>query len=123
MSQSRSGGRKAIRRKLNVESFEWTDEAISRFDSTEAAEESKGSPQEKGGGDTEKGSSSLPTEPEDMDRTIARVQQRKKEEAARQARRDARPTEAPRAETLLSTFTMDTEAGVGADELAATFQP
>ena len=120
MSQSRTGGRKAIRRKLNVESFEWTDEAISRFDSTEAAEESKGSPQEKGGGDTEKGSSSLPTEPEDMDRTIARVQQRKKEEAARQARRDARPTEAPRAETLLSTFTMDTETGVGADELAAT---
>ena len=77
-SQYSTGGRKTLRRKLNVESFEWTDEAISRFDSTGAAEESKGSPQEKGDGDGERSSSSLPTEPEDMDRTIARVQQRKK---------------------------------------------
>ena len=47
---------------------------------------------EKGSGDSERGSSSLPTEPEDMDRTIARVQQRKREEAARQARRARGPT-------------------------------
>ena len=48
------------------------------------------------------------------------MQQRKKEEAARQARRDARPVEAPRPETILSTFAMDKDAGIGAEELAAT---
>ena len=45
-SQSTTGSRKALRRKLNVESFEWTDEAIANIDKG-ASEESKGSPQEK----------------------------------------------------------------------------
>jgi len=40
-SQS-SGSRKALRRKLNMDSFEWTDEAITKFDENSAAEESKG---------------------------------------------------------------------------------
>ena len=54
-----------------------------------------------------------------MDRTIARVQQRKKRKLLGRLRRDARPVEAPRPETILSTFAMDKD-GIGAEELAAT---
>ena len=116
-SQSSTGTSKAGR-KLNMDSFEWTDEAITKFDENTAAEESKGASPGAKVSDGEKGGSALPTEPEDMDLTIARVQKRKKEEAVRKAKRDALPKPPARAETILSTFVLDAESGSGAEDMA-----
>jgi dynein heavy chain, axonemal len=110
---SQSASTKKTRRKIDYDNFEWTDDAISKFeyDSEQAS----------------KGSSALFKEvdgvpvvnkDEDMDHKIARVQYRKKEEALRLERIASMPIGEAKEETVLSTFKANVEEGTASDILA-----
>ena len=107
-SLTSNGGGKKQRRKLDISTFEWTDDAISKFEIDHEI-------QSKGSNALFKEIDGVPQiaeQPEDMDHKIARVQYRKKEEEERQVKIEAIKAALPmKTETVLSGFVPNLEDG------------
>ena len=118
-------GKRKAPRKLQMDSFEWTDDAILKFENqnSSASEESKaGSANKNTGKDVEKdGVPVTSDDPIPMEVTIARVQRRKMLEAERLSRLASLPKPPPQQATVLSEFVAPEEGEeVSAGEALST---
>ena len=108
--------KKQPRRKLKSEEFEWTDDAIMKFENA-AEEESKGNNASKD--NEEDGVPVVSAEPEDMDVKIARVQRRKRAEEDRIRRQELLPKPPAKMDSNLDQFVPVSGDDSNAEKLAA----
>jgi len=112
-----AAAKKPPRRKLRSDEFDWSDEAILKFESN-AEEETKNNASVEL--NEENGVPIVSAEPEDMDVMIARMQRRKKAEAERKKRVALMHKAPAKPVTILSTFTPADDDITTAEKLASS---